>query len=240
MPRDERDFRRSDAPGVSGTVRSTRRQLLATIALAAVALKWPRPATAQLRDCSPATDAQRAGLPYRDLDYGCAATRMGRVVIEEFFTYDSADCFALNAELPDWQRALPSNADLVRVPATDSAVARLRAQAFYAATRLGKLDQLHTALYEAVQRDRQRLDSVAALAALFESFGVERDAFASEINSVEVYINVDRAAHQSRWYGVATVPALVIGSRYLTTPEIAGSVEAMLAVAADRVAALGQ
>jgi hypothetical protein len=43
----------------------------------------------------------------------------------------------------------------------------------------------------------------------------------------------------SRRYGVTGAPALVVGGRYLTSPAIAGSSEAMLAAVADRAAALG-
>jgi hypothetical protein len=54
-----------------------------------------------------------------------------------------------------------------------------------------------------------------------------------------VYLQVDRASSMSRRYGVTGAPALVVGGRYLTSPAIAGSSEAMLAAVADRAAALG-
>ncbi len=193
-----------------------------------------------------AADEPGAALPYRDLERGVAqacvavSAHKRRIVIEEFFTYDCARCSALDAALADWQRALPSHAHLVRVPATYSALATLHAEAFYTADRLGKVDQLHTALYEAVQRDGERLDSVEALAAWFAKLGIDRATFASEFDSPEVYVEVERAAYLNRRYGVTTVPALVVGGRYLTTPEIAGSSDAMLAAAAERVAALEQ
>ena len=252
MDRDEWDLRRHGGSCVSGAARMARRQLLATMALAAIGLSCSRRAAAQrVADCGAADDPD-ASLPYRDLRRGVAcasrlnplgeadSTRVRRVRIEYFFAYDCATCFALDTELIAWQRTLPRNTQLVRVPATYSALERLHAQAFYTATRLGKVDQLHTALYEALQRDGQRLDTTPALAMLFESSGVDRGVFSSEFNSVEVHIGVYRAEHQSRRYGVTRVPALVIGGRYLTTPEIAGSNEAMLAAAVERVSALGR
>jgi thiol:disulfide interchange protein DsbA len=226
-------------------VRLMRRQLLSMIALGTVGLRWSLPATAQR--CAAAIDLGAADQPspllYRDLRRAsdCAEpTPKRRIVIEEFFTYDCGSCSALDAALANWQRALPSEARLVRVPAIYSPIARLHAEAFYTAKRLGKLDQLHAALYEAGQRDSPGVDSVEALATLFAGLGVEPQAFASEFNSPEVYVDVERAAYLNRRYGVTGAPALVIGGRYLTTPEIAGSIELMLAAAADRVAVLGR
>lgn len=162
-----------------------------------------------------------------------------RITVEQFFAYDDAASFALTRELADWQRSLPSNVQLVRAPAMHTALARLHAQAFYTAQRLDKLAELDAAFYEDSDAAR-RLDSVDALAMLFASFGVEAEAFASEFNSVEVHISLMRAARKSRDYGITAAPALVVGRRYLTTPELAGSAAAMLATAAERVAALSR
>jgi thiol:disulfide interchange protein DsbA len=237
-----------DPPGDAEVRRSAarikRRQLFSTIALTAVGLRWPLPAAAQR--CVSAIDLgaadQPSPLPYRDLERNsnCAETRKRRIVIEEFFTYDCASCSTLDKELVNWRRALPSNVQLVRVPATYNALARLHAEAFYTAKRLDKLDQLDGVLYEAVQRDGRGLSTVEALATLFAGLGVEPQAFASVFNSPEVYVDVERAAHLNDRYGVMSAPALVVGGRYLTTPEIAGSIEVMLSAAADRVAALGR
>jgi protein dithiol oxidoreductase (disulfide-forming) len=233
----------------SRPVRVARRQLLSMIALGAVGLRWSLPATAQ-RCASAGIDPRAADepspLPYRDLERNSTCAQPPerrierRIVIEEFFTYNCASCSALDAELAGWQRALPSDAQLVRVPATYSALARRHAEVFYTAKRLGKLDQLHAVLYQAVQRDSGSLDSIEPLATLFSGVGVEPEAFASEFNSPEVYVDVDRAAYLNRRYGVTAAPTLVVGGRYLTTPEIAGSIDAMLAAAAERVAALGR
>lgn len=246
---DEYDLRHHAGYCGSGAARMARRRLVSMIALASVGLRWSRPATAQRAPDCEAVNGQDTPAPYRDLMRGIEcqrpinpiseadSTRTRRVAIEYFFAYDCPTCYTLDAELADWQRTLPSNARLVRVPATYSALARLHAQAFYTATRLGRVDELHTAFHEAVQRDGQRLDSTRALAMWFESYGVDSEAFANEFNSVEVYVSVSRAEHQNRRYGITVVPALVIGGRYLTTAELAGSNEAMLAAAVERAAA---
>jgi thiol:disulfide interchange protein DsbA len=206
--------------------------------LAAVALCSPEPAGAQ----DPAAPAGRSeALPYRDLMSSADPIRLGgpgparRVWIVAFFDDDCAGCSALAADLVKWERALPSAARLVRVPATYSATGMFHARAFYTATKLGKLAELRAALG---QRGGERFESVDELAALFERFGIEREAFADAFDSLEVQIEIDRAAHQTRQYGVTVVPTMVVGARYLTTVEIAGSTEAMLAAARERVEAL--
>jgi thiol:disulfide interchange protein DsbA len=248
MSFDEGRSRRHGVNGHSHTVSIARRKALTALALAAAGLKWSQPATAQCRDTSidPSLARQPGNsLPYRDLrpdppgssDPRCAppSARRGTVVIEEFFTYGCDACSALDEGLADLQRKSTSDIRVVRVPTTDSALARLQARAFFTATRLGKIDRLHEALYEASRSD----SSIEALATLFASAGVERDTFVNELDSLEVYLEVDRASSMSRRYGVTGAPALVVGGRYLTSPAIAGSSEAMLAAVADRAAALG-
>jgi protein-disulfide isomerase len=231
-----------DFPGRGA--RAVQSRLISNLALAvwagvaAVALCSPGPVAAQ---SPPAPAGRGEALPYRDLMSSADPIRSGgpgaarRVWIVAFFDDDCAGCSALAADLVKWERALPSAARLVRVPATYSATAMFHARAFYTATKLGKLAELRAALG---QRDGEALESVDDLATLFERLGIEHEAFASAFDSIEVQIEVDRAAHQTRRYGVTVVPALVVGARYLTTVEIAGSTEAMLAAARERVEAL--
>jgi thiol:disulfide interchange protein DsbA len=236
MGTDTLDFPGRGARAVQGRL-SSNLALAVWAGVAVVALWSPRPVAAQ---SPPASAGRSDALPYRDLMSSADPIRSGgplarRVRIVAFFDDDCAGCSAFDAHLVEWERALPSAARLVRVPATYSAIAMFHARAFYTATKLGKLAELRAALD---QRGGEPLESVDELAALFESFGIEHEAFAGAFDSLEVQIEIDRAAHQTAQYGVTVVPTLVVGARYLTTVEIAGSTEAMLAAARERAEAL--
>jgi hypothetical protein len=132
-----------DFPGRGA--RAVQGRLISNLALAVwagvavVALCSPRPVAAQ----SPPAPAGRSdALPYRDLMSSADPIRSGgpsparRVWIVAFFDDDCAGCSALEAHLVEWERALPSAARLVRVPATYSAIATFHARAFYTAAKL--------------------------------------------------------------------------------------------------------
>jgi thiol:disulfide interchange protein DsbA len=252
MHLEARDSRRPAARGDARAASLARRRALWLLALAAAGLRWPQTAIAQCRVTSidPKLARQPGNpLPYRDLrpdppgspaDAGCTPSpaRVRPVLIEEFFSYGCDACSTLDTGLADLQRRLPGGTRLARVPTTDSALARLHARAFFAAVRLRKIDQLQAALYEAARAGGRNGGSIEELAAVFASAGIERDAFANELGSLEVYLELDRAASTSRRYGITAAPAVVVGGRYLTTPAIAGSSEEMIAAVEDRAAAL--
>jgi thiol:disulfide interchange protein DsbA len=235
--------RRKTASWVSGV------GIAATIALAAIGW-WslpPRPADApRATDAAGAVDHTVANTPAREQRFRegehymqLASTRppsdADAIVIEEFFMYGCRHCYELESRLEQWTAALPQNARLVLVPAIFNPIARLHAQAFYTAEALGK-HELHPALYEEIHRNRNPLDSEAALEAFFGRFGVDSGTFRAAFESPEVEARVRRAEELNRDYMILATPSLVVDGKFLTSPGLAGSSEEMLAVADDLVA----
>ncbi|MGH8362067.1 MAG: hypothetical protein ACRESQ_01815, partial [Gammaproteobacteria bacterium] len=61
----------------------------------------------------------------------------GRVEVLEFFWYGNPQCFALEPYLEAWQKSLPANVVLTRVPATLNPQRDVAARAYYVAVQLG-------------------------------------------------------------------------------------------------------
>jgi thiol:disulfide interchange protein DsbA len=86
-------------------------------------------------------------------------------------------------------------------------------------------------IFEQIHRNGNLLDTEAALAALFTRFGVDAATFSRTFRSPAVQLQLRRAEELNRAYRVSATPALVIHGSYLTTPALAGSPAALLAIA---------
>jgi thiol:disulfide interchange protein DsbA len=144
------------------------------------------------------------------------------VAVTELFMWGCDPCYALEPELVRWSAAASGRVALTRVPVTWNPEAALHARAFYTAEALGKLDAMHAAFYDEIHVRGNPLASRAALAELFARFGVDGATFDAAFDSGDVDARVQRAVALSREYGIGAVPALVIGGRYVTSPNMAG------------------
>ena len=172
-----------------------------------------------------------AGVHYVALPADGAAAAASAPDVIEFFMYGCFPCYSFEPSVARWSQQLPSNVRFERVPALFNPLARLHAQAFYTAAALGKLDELHGMIFEQIHRNGNLLDSEAELAALFTRFGVDAATFSRTFRSPAVQLQLRRAEELNRAYRVSATPALVIHGSYLTTPALAGSPAALLAIA---------
>lgn len=161
----------------------------------------------------------------------------GRVQVTEFFMWGCWPCFAFETELVRWEMTARARAELIRVPAIFNPLAELHARAFYTAAALGKLDLLHQVFYDEIHARDNSLSSPMEIAALFASFGVDAPEFDETFNSTEVAAAVERAAALGREYRITATPSLVVGGRYVTSPQFTrGSPQAMLGIVDELLA----
>jgi thiol:disulfide interchange protein DsbA len=180
-----------------------------------------------------------AGVHYQRIGPPAAAAAANEADVIQFFMYGCFPCYSFEPALGRWVSALPSGVQFERVPALFNPLAALHARAFYTAAALGKLDELHGAMFEEIHRNGNALDTPEELATLFARFGVERDAFDRAFGSPAVQLQLIRAADLNRTYRPQGTPALVIDGTYVTSPAMTNSYPVMLAVA-DQLLAEGE
>jgi thiol:disulfide interchange protein DsbA len=153
-----------------------------------------------------------------------------RIQICEFFMFECVYCYNFEASLAAWEATLPDAVSLERVPALFNPRARLHAQAYYAAEKLGVTAGLSMQFYEAIHVNGNRLDTLAAIREFFARRGIADAAFDAAFGSPEVAARLRRAEELNALYGVTATPSLGVNGRYLTNPGLAGSNERMLEV----------
>src|SRR5690606_35015667 len=129
--------------------------------------------------------------------------------VAEIFWYGCPHCFEFEPYIERWETSKPAYVSFVRIPAVWNPEVRLHARAFYTAAALGKLDEMHSAFFEALHRAGNRLNTEAALVEFFGRFGVDEAAFRDAFDSFDVHAKLQRAEELSERYRITGVPPVV-------------------------------
>jgi thiol:disulfide interchange protein DsbA len=147
------------------------------------------------------------------------------------FWYGCPTCFNLEPHISRWLETERDDVVFTRIAGSMAPSWRVHARAFYTAEHLGVTGRVHGRIYDAFHLQRQALNTVDAVAAIFvEHGGVERDAFMSAFNSFTVDARMRRGDQRTRNYRLTAVPAIVVNGRYRTDPGRAQGLENMMRV----------
>lgn len=154
----------------------------------------------------------------------------GKVEVVEIFWYGCSHCYDFEPYLEKWLSALPPYAEFRRLPAVFNARWLVHARAFYTAQALQVLERVHKPFFEALNKERKRLDTEDDLAAFFTQHGVNEAQFRQTFNSFAVDAKVKQSLQMVRNYGVTGVPAVVVNGKYRTAASLTGGYPALLEV----------
>lgn len=154
----------------------------------------------------------------------------GTIEVVEFFWYNCPHCNAFEPSLEAWQKRLPADVALRRVPVgfRDEFVPQQRL--FFALQEMGLLDKLHAKVFAAIHGDRVDLSRGTAIASWIAQQGVDKAKFGAIYESAEVGKRVREATQLQDAYSVAGVPALGVAGRFYTDGAMAGSMSRVLQV----------
>ncbi len=111
----------------------------------------------------------------------------------------------------------------------------MHARAFYAAQQLGVEAKLHRPIFEAIHKDKLKLDSDDALMAFFASHGVANAEFRKVWNSSGVEVLIGKSLQMQGRYGVEGTPSVIINGKYRTSATLAGGYENLIKVIEELV-----
>lgn len=154
----------------------------------------------------------------------------GQVEVVEVFWYGCPHCFDFEPFLSKWLKDKPADVHFRRLPGVFNENWAIHARAYYAVEKLGGVDATHSALFNAIHEERQRLFDQAALADFYASKGIAKEDFNREYDSFAVEGKVLKAAKLARGYGISGVPAVIVNGKYRTSATLAGGFEEMLKV----------
>lgn len=163
------------------------------------------------------------GVDYRTLDKAQPTDSGEKVEITEFFWYSCDHCNKFDHPLDAWVKKQSNNIVFKRVPVAFRESFVPQQKLFYTLEAMGKLDQLHGKVFNAIHVERNRLDNATAITDWAVKQGLDKQKFLDVFNSFGVQTKVARATQLQNAYRVDGVPLIAVDGRYLTSPSIVGA-----------------
>jgi thiol:disulfide interchange protein DsbA len=155
----------------------------------------------------------------------------GKVEVIEMFWYACPHCYALDGAVESWRKSKPAYIEFRRVPVTWSEEHRAHARLFYTLKALGKLDELHSKVFDEIHQKGELLyvpnDEKGTLQKQLQfakANGIAESDFVNAYQSFGVQTNLQQADDLARRDKIDSVPTFVINGKYVTDQEMAGGV----------------
>ena len=147
-----------------------------------------------------------------------------KIEVMELFWYGCIHCYEMDPMLSDWVKKLPKDVYFKRVPAIPRPEWAAMARAFYAMEALGVSEKLHTAIFDAVHKEKtlNPADEKAILEWVTLKSGLDRKKVEEAFNSFSMNASMNRSVQIFLAAGATGVPSLVIDGKYITSSTMAG------------------
>jgi len=154
----------------------------------------------------------------------------GKVEVLEFFSYACPHCSAFEPALEAWEKQLPADVVLRRVPVSFLMNADNFMHTYYALETIGAVQAMQLKIFRGIHIERKHLEKGEDIAAFIGANGGDSAKFLAAFKSFSVNTSVARAKKLMADFKVESVPTLVVQGRWMTSPSQAGTQERALAV----------
>lgn len=171
------------------------------------------------------------GTDYVALDGDAKIQRDGTVQVIEFFWYGCPACFRFEPYLESWKKNKPETIDFVAVPASLRDSWEIHARAHFAIDLAGSDGRLESAFYKEIHENDNRMRNEQAFSEWAQSQpGVDAEKFVNSLNSFGIVTKLNQARLLIKIFRINSVPTLVVGGKYRTSPSMAGSEQRSLEI----------
>ena len=143
-----------------------------------------------------------------------------KVEVVEFFMYHCPHCNVLEPYLAEWIKKQGDNIVMKRVPFAYYGPNDPEAHLYLTLEAMGKLDELHGKVFNAIHNERVRLNTDDAVLAWVAKNGVDKAKFLEYWNSFGVLTKMKRLNQIVASYKIDSAPSLVVDGRYMTSPSV--------------------
>jgi thiol:disulfide interchange protein DsbA len=143
-----------------------------------------------------------------------------KVEVIEFFMYHCPVCNGLEPGFEEWVRKQGDRILVRRIHMPYTGAADPEAHLFLTLEALGKLDEMHARVFNAVHKQHIRLNREEAIIDWVSKNGIDRATFLNAWNSFGVGIKLRQLEKVIAAYKVESVPTLVIDGRFVTSPGL--------------------
>jgi thiol:disulfide interchange protein DsbA len=158
-----------------------------------------------------------------------------RIEVVEFFWYGCPHCFDFEPVLADWVKKLPADVVVRRSPAIfPNNKWTPGARIYYTLEAMNLLDKFHSEVFNAIHKERLRLEDEKVLFEWVAKKGLDTRQFTETWSSFGVQSQLQQARRTTLAAGVTGVPSVMVHGRYLAlTPgnygEMLANIESLIA-----------
>ena len=178
--------------------------------------------TAQAAQCEPVL-----GQDYRLVE-PMVASSSEKIEVIDFFAYTCGHCLRLAPLIDEWQKTLPDDVELVRVPVAWDQTTEFLSRIYYTLASLNRLDDLHMVFWQDLMQGQ--ITSSAELDGWVKSHGIPADSWQKAYNSFSVTTQTQQATKLWQAYNLDATPYIGVAGKYLTAPHMVGSRQKVLPV----------
>jgi thiol:disulfide interchange protein DsbA len=153
----------------------------------------------------------------------------GKVEVIEFFWYGCPHCYTLEPAVVAWTKKAPPDVVFKRVHALPSESWADHARLFYTLEAMGKLDELHPKVFDAIHKSNLNLANKKIRDEWLAKNGIDPAKYAEMEKSFSVATAMNRAKQLTYAYKVDSVPRLAVNGKYIVTTE-GGGVDRMFQI----------
>lgn len=173
----------------------------------------------------------KAGEHYIELTTPAPTQDPDKIEVAELFWYGCGHCFQFEPVLQEWKKTLPEDVSFREVPALFGGVWNTHAQLFYTVQSLGKLEETHKAIFNAIHVEKLRLANEAEMIEFLEPYGISEEQFEKAWSSFGVRSKMSEAGRLAKAYRATGVPTLIVNGKYRIEGGMVGGFDGMLEVA---------
>ena len=154
----------------------------------------------------------------------------GKIEVVEFFWYSCPHCNRFEPQLQEWVKKMPKDVVLRRAPVAFRPDFEPQQRLYFVLESMGKVEELHTKVFNAIHVERQALNTADLVANWAEKQGINKAKFIEAYNSFPVATKTRKATMLQDAYKVDGVPALGVAGKYYTSGSVAQTMERALVV----------
>ena len=175
-----------------------------------------------------------AGIVHADIDYRVIppqpADPRGPIEVIDFFWYGCPHCHRLQPALEHWIGTRPADVAVRRIPAILRESWAPHARIYYTLEALGEVERLHQQVYHDYHVEALPMSRPEVMSDWAERHGIARARWDAAYLSPEVTRKVEQAERLTRAYGITGTPSLVVNGRYLTSGNMAGTLDGLIRI----------
>ncbi|WP_449369671.1 thiol:disulfide interchange protein DsbA/DsbL [Thiomonas sp.] len=161
------------------------------------------------------------GFAYNRLAVPQPVSPADKIVVYEFFWYDCPHCADFDPLLEAWQKKLPPDVVLERVPVAFSPQFVPQQHLYYALKALGKLDDaMQARIFNAIHKQHIPLGTADQMANWLAQQGIAKKTFLDAYNSFGVNAQVRQATQMVTDYQIQGVPTMAVQGMYTTSAAL--------------------